>query len=191
MELKDKIQTAHSLIGIMAIMIGAWWTYDNFIKERRLFPHGNIENTITSIPLTPDINLLRVALKVTNTGTSRMVIVKTDVRIQQILPILPCAKPQTPCVKEQINNAMKKPLRQEDRFTWPVIGVRQNILETPLDIEPGEVEFMDFEFAIPSDVKAIRAYCYIRNESKTSGNYETGWHMSSFYRLTSKGGKYD
>lgn len=192
MTLKDKINTAQSFVSILAIFVGAWWTYDNFIKERRHFPHAYIEHNISHIPLTPDINLLRMSLKVTNSGASRMQIVKSTMRIQQILPMLPCDELTPPCVKEQIDIAIQEITRQADRFAWPMIGERKNFLEPPLvDIEPGETEYMDFEFAISSNVRAIRAYSYIRNENKTDGAHESGWHMSSFYELPPQRNEYD
>ncbi len=185
MDIKDKVQTTQSLIGILAILVGAWWTYDNFINERKHFPHGNIEQTTSHIPLSPDINLLRVTLKATNSGTFKMEIVKSIERIQQILPIL-CPGNHAVCAKDQVDLAIQKTVRQEDRFVWPMIAMRESLYKSPLDVEPGETENMDFEFAINSEVSAIRVSSYIRNESKVHGNKESGWHMSSFYNLTSQ-----
>jgi hypothetical protein len=176
---KDRIDIVQSLISIIAIIVGGWWTYDIFLKERRNLPHANLEHIVSHFPLTQDINLLSVVVKITNNGQARMDIASTDVRIQQVLPMLPCAESQIDCATDELDIALQETARAGDRFHWTKIAGRKNFLESPLLVEPGETEYMDFEFAIPADTRLIRVYSYIRNETDT----KLGWDMSNFYEM--------
>ncbi|TFW62686.1 hypothetical protein CT676_00740 [Bradyrhizobium sp. MOS001] len=83
---KEKVDIIQGLVTIAAIIIGGIWTYNVFIKERREYPHANIEQKITHLALSDQQNLLRVGLELTNTGSSLMLVDMSIVRVQQILP---------------------------------------------------------------------------------------------------------
>ena len=182
MTCKERIETIEAIVTIVAIILGGIWTYNLFIKERKHYPHANIEQKVSHVALSNDINLLRVDIGLTNTGNSRLVLKKSIIRIQQILPILPYIEQNIQAVK-QVNAALKETERKEDRFSWPLLSERNKIFEKPLDIEPGEKDVIDFEFVIPSKVKAIRIYSYFRNEEKTKGKDEVGWSISTYYNF--------
>jgi len=182
MTCKEKIETTQAFITIVAIVVGGFWTYNLFIKERKDYPHANIEQKLSHIALSDRINLLRLEIQLSNTGNSRLVLKKSVIRIQQILPVLPCTEPE-PCAVNQVNTALKEIKRKEDRFSWPLLSERNKIFPEPLDIEPGEKDVIDFEFVIPLKVEAVRVYSYFRNEKKTKGANEVGWSISTYYDL--------
>jgi hypothetical protein len=188
MTFKDKVETVQAIVTTAAIIIGGIWTYNLFIKERKQFPHANLEQKISHVALSQRTNLLRVGIEIANTGTSRLLLGKSIIRVQQILPIPPCPK-QGPCAAEQVNAALKEAELKTDRFSWPLIAERDKRFEQPLDIEPGEKDFIEFEFSVPSDVKVIRVYSYFRNDQKSKGDNEVGWSMSSHYdfRISKEG----
>ena len=66
---KEKVDIIQGLVTIAAIIIGGIWTYNVFIKERREYPHANIEQKITHLALSDQQNLLQLGLELTNTGT--------------------------------------------------------------------------------------------------------------------------
>jgi hypothetical protein len=188
MTFKDKVQTAQAIVTIAAVFIGGVWTYNLFVKERKHYPHANIEQEISHVPLSKRTNLLRIGIEVTNSGSSRLILGRSLIRIQQILPLLPCPK-QGPCTTEEVAGALQEPERKADRFSWPLIAERERRFEHPLDIEPGEKDFVEFEFAVPSQVKVVRIYSYFRNDQKSEGSNEVGWSVSSHYDFgTSKDG---
>lgn len=187
MDLKDKISSAQAVVSIVAIIVGAWWTYDTFIRERRHLPHANIEHKVSHVRLDPKTTLLQVAVTVSNTGSSYMEIKTTDVRIQQVLPIV-CVNNDPRCAKQEIAESLIKSERSNDIFSWPLISRRRETNRKSV-LEPGETERLDFEFPIRTDVRAVRIYSYIRNE-RLQPNIESGWHMSSYYELPAvSGGK--
>jgi hypothetical protein len=108
-----------------------------------------------------------------------MMIGKAIIRIQQILPLLPCPR-DAGCAADEVNAAIKKIERKDDRFSWGLITERNTKFENSIRIEPGEKQLLDFEFVVPSVVKVVRVYSYVHNEMlKDSG--EIGWSASSYY----------
>jgi len=180
MAFKDMVSTAKSIATIAAIFVGGLWTYDLFIMERKHYPHANIEQKISHVALSEQTNLLRVGIELTNTGNSRLLSSKSIVRIQQILPVPSCPE-EGPCVKEEVNDALKEIGRKANGFSWPLIAERENSFKNPLDIEPGEKDFIEVEFAVPTKIKAVRIYSYFSNDLKSKGPNEVGWSISSHY----------
>lgn len=137
MELKKPIETIQSIITIVAIIVGGLWTYNLFIKERKNIPHTNIELQLSHIKLSNEINLLHVGIKLTNAGNTLLSLKKYEIRIQQVLPILPCKNAQ-PCAVKQVNDALRNISRKENHFSWPLIAKRKTGIENTIKIEPGE-----------------------------------------------------
>ena len=171
-----------TITSIAAIITGGIWTFNEFIKERKGYPHANIQITPQHIELANDINLLRFVIEFNNTGSSQISIGKYIIRIQQILPLLSCPNPEN-CVSNQINEALKERVRNEERYSWPIVAKRESELSDQIVIEPGEKDKLDYEFAIPSDVKTVRIYCHISNKKIASEGKEYGWSQSIFYEF--------
>ena len=104
--LKDWVDIAQSVVTIVAVIVGGIWTYDVFIKERRDYPHANIEHKITHLSLANKNWLLRVGLDLTNAGNSLMRIDESFIRIQQILPAASCDN--DPCAPNQLKEAFSR-----------------------------------------------------------------------------------
>jgi hypothetical protein len=180
--LKEKLEIVQYIVTIFAILIGGTWTYILFIRERQIYPHAEIEQVVSHIALSKATNLLRVVVNVKNIGGSRLIVKKSITRIQQILPEAPCIE-SSPCASKQIFRALEEYERKEDIFSWALIAEREKYFDDPLDLEPSEKDMKDFEFAIPSDIKAVRIYTFIRNEKRSKGDTDFGWDVSSYYDL--------
>lgn len=178
----EKVKTIQAIVTIAAVCVGGFWTYRLFIMERAHYPHANVEQKISHVALSKRTNLLRIGIELTNTGRSRLGLTKSIIRVQQLLPIPSCPK-QGPCAVDEVNNALKETERRTDRFSWPLIAKREKSLKPSLDIEPGEKDFIDFEFVVPSEIKVIRVYSYFRNDQRSKGGNEFGWTVSSYYEL--------
>ncbi len=181
MTLKDKTLTTQAIATTIAILVGGIWTYTIFIKERKHYPHATVTHKISHISLSDETNLLRVAIVITNSGTCKVILKDALIRIHQILPIFPYPKKQVELAKEEVE-------RKDDRFSWPLVASRKKIWDTPLEIEPGEHDELDFEFAIDSNITNLRVYSFFRNETKKE--LELGWQQSSFYELKTKNKTY-
>lgn len=177
---KDRIDILQSITTIIAVIIGGFWTYDVFIKERRNVPHANIEHRISHLTLAKNAHLLRVGIELSNAGGSMMGISQSIVRVQQILPQVSCAG--DPCAVNQLKIAATEIDRKEDRFAWPLIAERN--VTTRIEIEPGEKQSLDYEFVVPATTKAVRVYTYFKNDQKSKKSHEMGWYTSSFYEFS-------
>lgn len=189
--IKDKIEIAQALVTIAAVFVGGFWTYMLFIKERSEVPHANIEQTISHVSISDKINLLRVGVELTNTGNSLMKLGNAIIRVQQILPLPPCPT-QGPCAATEASAAANEVEQQGDRFPWPLIAERKENYAPTYDIEPGESQLLDFEFATPSKIQVVRVYSYFQNQQRQMSNgQELGWASSSYYdfRASEGGGK--
>ena len=146
MAFKDIVERTQAIVTIIAVVTGGVWTYNIFIMERKNYPHAIIEQKTSHVALSERANLLRVGIEVTNTGSSKLALGESMIRIQQILPVLPCSN-DGPCVADEVNGALKERERKTDRFSWPVIAERKKNFEQSLEIEPGEKDNIDYHHA--------------------------------------------
>jgi hypothetical protein len=188
MRAKELIDTVQGLLTIGAIIVGGVWTYFLFVKERREFPHANIEQRIAHVPLSESTTILRVSADVTNTGAARLHSGKSIVRVQQVLP-LPSCPAAGPCAVKEIEAALRVPERDADVFTWPLLAERVHDSSDTLDVEPGESETVEYEFALRRNITAVRVYSYFRNDERSAGSSEVGWSASTLYNLDARGTK--
>lgn len=182
MTLKERIEVVQSIVTISAVVIGGLWTYRLFIQERKQYPHANIEHKTSDVSLPDETHLLRAEVQLTNTGNGRLLLGNWVVRVQQILPLPYCHKVD-PCAIEEVNQALTNTERGSNRFTWPLLAERENKGQESLDIEPGESDSIEFEFAIPPTVKVVRVYSYFQNRIRSTEQEQIGWSRSSVYEF--------
>jgi hypothetical protein len=101
--------------------------------------------------------------------------------------ILWCPKGDATCAANEVDAAIKEPERQDQTFPWEMIAEREDTY-TSFNIEPGETQKVDFEFATSSEVNAVRVYAYFRNEKLSNNDSEIGWTTYSYYDFRAHGG---
>jgi hypothetical protein len=193
---KEWVPIAQAIVTILAVIFGGWWTYKLFIEQREQYPHANIEQKLSHVALIDrpgnvaervlgvpisafhsilPVNLLRVVIELTNVGKTLMTTGDAIIRVQQILP--PACQKVGPCVvRDEIGAAINNVKRQEDRFSWRLIGERVTSFDRPYDLEPGEKQSFEFEFVTPSEVKLVLVYAYFRNDKRCGEGREIGWY---------------
>lgn len=176
------INRALTIANICAIIFGGYWTYARFIQERHHVPRAAIENIISSEYIDHKLRILRVTVIISNKGDSKIDAKNFLVRIHQINPI-DCTTGRK-CVSDEISKALNEKNRDANLFAWPLVSERKFSTDTPLQIEPGETEELNFEFAIKPEIKSIRVYSHIQNESNTIA--QMGWHQSNYYDFQPK-----
>ena len=181
MTFKDTVATVQAIVTIGAVIIGGVWSYNLFIKERKNYPHLNVEQKSSHVAFSNQVNIFRVAVDLTNTGSSRVQLRDYFIRIQQVLP-------DALDMGKKVDAAVKGRTAEQDRFEWPLLNERKSTLM--VDIEPGEKQTMDFEFAVPSNVNVVRVYSYFQNERKHERDSGIGWGLSTYYdfRSDTRGG---
>jgi hypothetical protein len=172
MTFKETLTTVQAIVTIGAVITGGIWSYNLFIKERKNYPHVNVEQKVFHVVFSSGVNILRIAIDLTNTGNCGVQLRDYFIRIQQVLPdVLDMGK--------VVNDAAKERTSNQDSFPWPLLNERKSTLT--VDIEPGEKQTMDFEFAVPSNAKVVRVYSYFRNERTKKEDSEVGWGLSTYY----------
>lgn len=174
---KEKTDVVKSVVTIFAIIIGGYWAFHLVVKERKHEPHANIQHTVENIILSEDICLLRVVVEIKNTGSSILESTEAIIRIQEILPI-----EDSTTIAEEVRSSLEKVVRDGNSYKWPLISERVTDSTHSVRIEPGETEFIDFEFAISRKLEVVRIYSYFHNDSSNNGK-GIGWAYSSYYHL--------
>jgi len=169
-------ELAENAIMALAIVVGGIWTYLLFIKHRERYPRATIEHIVQHRCLTDSHTLLRIEMRVSNTGKVLMPLAQGFVRAHTILPCdnqtlesLVCRKDETECYNPP-------------EGVWPLIG-QANIPEGPHELEPGESENFPFDFVIGREVQCICIYSYLSNRKKSKGKHEIGWSTSTIHDL--------
>jgi hypothetical protein len=178
MSFKDKVEAFQAVLASIAIIVGGWWTLNNFILERRAYPHAEITQKISHLKITDDVNLLRVVVDIKNTGTSKLELGSMIARVERVLPIFGCPLQQR-CIDDDLNQALNSPQRADNHFPWPLVAERDDA--THRLIEPGEEDMVDIEFAVPAAADTIRVYTYFNNPKISSRANEMGWWTADFY----------
>ena len=178
--LKPWAEMIQAIVATAGIIVAGIWTYMIFIEDRESYPHANLDETITRVKLTDQVNLLEVILKIHNSGQTLMHLSQATVRLQQVLPINGCAA-DAACVVDDLNEALTDGNRVSDRFSWPVETNREAAWDTPLIVEPGEDDVMDFEFVIPATIQVVRVYGFVPNDALKSDSSSPGWSVARFY----------
>ncbi len=183
MNFKDQVEVVSHFVTMVAIVTGGIWTYKIFVEERQEYPHVNVELKAGHVSLDNCLNLIRVAVELTNSGASRVVSGKAIVRVQQVRPLPPCYSDVEPCASREIAAAVDDAPRVHDRFSWLMLASRKQVKPNILDLEPGEKQEQDYEFVVASDVEVVRIYSYYQNDSRTTPGEEIGWTASKYYEL--------
>lgn len=181
MSLKDWASTIQSVTVVASLIVGGIWSYSLFIKERKHYPHANMQMAASHVELPAGDRVLRVHVDITNSGSSRLLLRRSTVRLQQVLPLAPCAEPPAPCAQQELARALDNPDRVGDRFSWVLLAERARDFDPMHEIEPLEKDELDAEFAVPAAVEVVRIYSYLRNEQKTTSASELGWATSTYY----------
>jgi hypothetical protein len=184
---KKRLEVAQAVVTITGIIIGAIWTYRLFFVQREGYAHATFEERASHVPLSKDLNLVQVVLKLENTGHSLIRATHVTVRIQQVLPVTGCDEGES-CAALELNKVASTGVSQLDRFDWRPIATREDVVDEP--IEPGEKAILDYEFVVPSSVEVARIYAFIQNDELT-GRRETpvGWNYPLLYDFRKENAK--
>jgi hypothetical protein len=161
---------------IGAILVGGWWAYNRFVRQRESFPRATLQQVITHRELNDAYTYLRVALKIENTSTVLLPNEQARTDVYQVLPL-------SPAVQQKLGRDELIPAG-ERYADWPCIGSYD--LPTQGKIEPGDSDEFSFDFVIPTEVTTVYLYSYVSNP--TADNL--GWGLSSLYDLDTAGGQH-
>jgi len=173
--IKEVFVIIESVIKIIAIIFGGWWSYRLFVKNRLKYPKAKIEHKVFHKKITDDKILLHVDTTILNTGNVLISIVSGVTRVQQMIPT-------QNTILNSINEG-KDPVSEElNEINWPLIQEREyKRKKGELEIEPGENDQICYDFIIDSDVQTVVIYSYYKNINKY--RRDLGWHLTTKYDL--------
>lgn len=181
--LKDYVDVAQNCIATVAILIGGFWTWMLFVKNRLPYPRANIKHQISHKTISKNKVLLRVVIQITNSGDTLLSPESGFIRIQQVAPW-----PKE--LLEAIKKGNASAIYQDTELDWPLIEERKlDFVKKKQEIEPGEVDELCCDFIIDK-VETVLVYSFVKNRIKRKKG--VGWNTTSCYDFkTSKilGGK--
>lgn len=181
----------------LAILVGGWWTYNLFIKNRQSRPKAKISHLIYSERLNDQKMLLRIELKISNIGNVLLQIQSCKTWIQRVTPLY---EDQLKLIQDG-NSLVDEGKHEVD---WVLIdgveiiykenkaAVKKSDLKTVVEnfvpqIEPGEEDFIYFDFIIDAKVQTILIYSYLRNPSIRRRDF--GWSLCTIYNISKQTSK--
>jgi flagellar biogenesis protein FliO len=161
---------AANLATIFALVIGGWWAYTRFIRQRTEQPRATLTYRAAHRRFTDREFLLRVSVRATNSGTVLLGVRELRCEIQQVIPPMPEALAKLKA-RELIN--------EHDEADLDCIRCyEQEWTAGEVEIEPNESESFDFDFIVDSEVETILIYADLPNAERKDGG---GWQAAGFY----------
>ena len=167
----DAVDIAVKIVGGLAV---GTWTYHNYLRERRGYPHAKIENIVEIVPVDENKKLLRISVVVKNVGAGLLRIERLCVCVQQVLP-MPLQVARYLQTKMLSDAARAK-------MDWEVLCAEcMDFTSGEFELEPGEEDLKPFDVLVASDVKVALVYSYVENSQKAGR--EIGWPAYTLLRL--------
>jgi hypothetical protein len=160
-------QLIQSIFTTLAIICAGGW----FFLQGEAGLRANLSQTVVHRRLDAQWTLVHVAIKIANEGKRRITLTSGFVRIQQVLPL-----------DKQFANTMQQGVSlvesEKGRIPWPIVGMPY---ERALyrQIEPGEEDYLNFDFIVPSVLKTIQVYSYFKKRE----HHQIGLEAITLYDL--------
>ncbi len=199
--IKEFLETIQSLFTIAAVLIGALWAYRLFWLKRQRYPRISIGFQITQQPLTDQKRLVSVIVNLANDGEVLVRLKRSEIWIQQILPI---AKNVAELIDRQdsVIEVLRDQVQGEERemwqteIPWPVIAVYSLEMESwhRKEIEPGVSLQLRYDFTLDKQIQFIKVYSFYENAAKRpkrvrgflrGKKHIVGWDCATLYKIES------
>lgn len=197
---KDVATTFQSVTTVIALIVGAWWTYTIFIQSRQDRPRIAITHSVGHLRISEGHTLLMVSEKLTNVGTTAVEPQVGLIHIDQVLPVADSAKEKLTkafpgqslsedesCVK--LNAKGEVDNSSFEKCIWPVLAFHMHHWEKTgadynrLLLEPGEVDTIQTFFIIPDSVQVVHIYSSVKNTAEATSNAPVAWSAVTTYDL--------
>jgi len=167
------MSSVQAFVEIIAIGVGGTWTYLLFIKGRGRYPRASFTHKISRRPMGNGQVLLRLRVRIDNTGPVVMNFRSAIFRIQQVLPL-------TDEIGQELSERgdLVKDARLE--VNWPLVAERSREWRAgEMQIEPGESDEVACDFFIGDQLQTVEVYSYFANEVKPDQGI--GWGVTTIY----------
>ena len=171
-QVKLCVDVVQGALTSVAIVVGGYWTYQEFIRERPNKGRLIVSQTAQDFAVSAGQTFVQVRIELENVGTSRILLNDGVTRLQQILPtsekIARAIDGADPDLTQRFNERQTLP--------WPTI-CSGHLSATPLSLEPGEKLFLAQDYLVPRNVSLLRVYSYFEGDAQDddqSGRWADG-----------------
>jgi hypothetical protein len=170
------IDNLSNLTTILAILIGGWWTYLLFIRQRQDYSRAILKQDVQQIKLDEINRLLNIRIDIENVGNRLITPPKCSTTVQQVLPV-----PDE--ITQRMQNKIPLVPEGEIEVDWKVIARREFSLgedNIDLELEPGESDQLYLDFIIPVAVTVVQVHTMIFCGDEDSEQF---WDVQSLVKL--------
>jgi hypothetical protein len=165
-----------NVVTISAVLVGAVWAYWAFLRERTRWPKATLQLVLYHRELSTEQTLLHAKVKIHNAGRGLMELTRVRAVVDQVLPFA-----------GEIEVGYMDPTEKEGETNWKPFAESEQVLQAEeAEMEPGENDEFDFDFAVPSSFETVHVYVYVENYKKRGK--KLGWCVSNYYDLSGKAG---
>lgn len=176
---KTWTESAGNVAQVFAFASGGLWALQRYRREREQWPRAGVEHVLAHRKL-GDETLVRVTLRIENTGKVLLQLVDARTDVYRVLPLDDDARDRL------ARDALLDADTHEAQWTCLDSHVRR-WAPGDVEIEPGESDEFGFDFLVPSDVTVVSVYSYVSNANKR--NRSIGWGKTTVYDVGSPAGE--
>lgn len=161
-----------SCFTIVALFVGAIWTWRLFVRKREDYPRARISHTVRLIAVEGRVKLVRLKYVIENSGTVLLPLAKIEIKVQQLRPL-----PASWMATLRDGAALS---RADHELDWPIL-FEDAVDCSTYELEPGECEDLHFDLELPSTIDLVQVYSHMPN--RTKANRSIGWNCTSIHSL--------
>lgn len=181
--LKTLAEAIQALVTALGLVAAGLWSYLLFVRNRQRYPRADLHHEVSVLDLTQKETLIHVRIVLKNIGGVLIRAILAQVHIGLVLPLQPEVAGSLRKGEDLVEN-------QGSDIRWKTLGQREcSWKESPCEVEPGETEEFHFDIVIPSEIKVVEVYSYLKNEAKRKRSI--GWRHTSFVWLDKAKTLYD
>lgn len=181
---------------MLAVLLGGYWTYRLHIQNRFAYPKAEATTFIVSRMFGNEHRWIHVQVGIRNLGTTKIPIREGYCRLQQCIPEDPLLLAYLATGRLQPVFTRKADRPESDQYElrteveWPQIDKRPfSYPPGRCVIEPGEIEYIHFDFFVSNLVEVVYVEAYIHNSVTSKVSVDNNWASPPEYSEPSQSAK--
>jgi hypothetical protein len=170
---KDGLSALETICKIGALILGGFWAWKGFIRNRIRFPSATLEHIVSKWS-DEDKTFVHVKVRVTNTGNILIKLSKGKTWLEKLTPL-----PSKVRTRVRAGTPIPKGGREVE---WSLIAKHELTAKDHIQIEPKESDELNFDFVIDKRISRILVYTHLENEAKGLRK-KIGWNLTSIYAI--------
>ncbi len=149
---KEVLGIAAQVVGTAAILIGGWWTYRLFVRQRTDMARANLTQSAEKLELTATKSLVRLDLAIENKGN-------TSIHPRTVEAFIYKLRPTADVELGRLEEVRPERGETDDTLDWPELGKRELELgQEDFIVEPGETSHLWIDFLVPAGIEVFQVY---------------------------------